>query len=267
MIALVGSSHWDVIARGVFPEPGAVSVGEVTHEGPAGGTLNSASHLIDRRPLLISQAPSEPQPLHADLLARMEFVGAAVPTLSGATIIIGETGERSIFLARRPTAWPDSPARLAAADVIDWHWTAPGALLDRYAPLMKGRVVCSIRSLDDLIARGVRPSVIVDSSTDTAGPDDARLMASGCDCCIVTDGASGGAYWVDGTWIRYEAVPTPVVDAAGCGDAFRAGVLAGIDDGLSIAATIARAAQLGADAARFPGPNAWMRSVDPGARK
>jgi sugar/nucleoside kinase (ribokinase family) len=261
MIALVGSTHWDVIVRGVFPGPGAVSVGEVTHEGPAGGTLNSASHLVGRRPLLISQTPTTPHPRHAQLLAEMDVVGAVVPTLSGATVMIGERGERSILLARRPAAWPDPPSRLASADVIDWHWTAPAALLDCYGPLMKGRVVCSIRSLDDLVSHGVRPSVIVDSCADIDRPDERRLRASGCDWCVMTDGENGGCYWAGGAWSDYPASPTDVVDAAGCGDAFRAGVLAGIDDGLSVEATVARAAKWGADAARFPGPNGWMAGV------
>jgi sugar/nucleoside kinase (ribokinase family) len=261
MIALVGSTHWDVIVRGALPHPGAVAVGEVTHEGPAGGTLNSASYLIERRPLIISQTPVDPHPRHADLLARMDVEAAVVPTLSAATVVIGATGERTILLARRPSAWPSPPARLAGAAVIDWHWTAPRALLQSYAPLMQGRVVCSMRSVDDLLGCGVRPSAIVDSSSDSDQPAHARLVASGCDWCVLTDGENGGAYWVDGTWTEYAAVPTQVVDAAGCGDAFRAGVLAGIEDGLTIEATVERAAQWGAEAATSAGANRWMRAI------
>jgi sugar/nucleoside kinase (ribokinase family) len=265
VIALIGSTHWDVTVRGAFPSSGAVAVGEVTHEGPAGGTLNTATYLVSRSPLLITQCPAEPHPLHAAALEGMQVIAADVEALSQATIVVSGTGERSIFLAKRPPAWPAAPEILADADVIDWHWTAPAALLDTYGPLMPGRVLCSVRSVESLLDHGIRPWAIVDSVTDVVRPEGDWLEAMGCEWCIITDGARGGTYWVDGQWHPYRAVPTNVVDATGCGDAFRAGVIAAIDDRLAVADAVQQGAEWGANAARCPGANRWVSALETAA--
>lgn len=262
MIALIGSTHWDVIARGAFPQEGGVAVGQVTHEGPAGGTINTASHLRSRRPLLISQSPTDPDPGYVDLVAEMEVVAAPVKALNQATIVIGPDGERSVFLARRASAWPKAPARLADATVIDWHWTAPTELLSDYAPLMRGRIVCSVRSVGTLREHGLTPWAIVDSVKDVSVPEDTWLSDSRCAWCVMTDGAAGGRYWSAEIWRSFPAVLTNVVDVTGCGDAFRAGLLDALDDEVEIEEAVQRGASYGAEAARHAGPNRWLRAVD-----
>jgi sugar/nucleoside kinase (ribokinase family) len=258
LIALIGSSHWDVTATGAFPARGAVSVGEVMLEGPAGSTLNTASHLLARRPLLITQRPHALDPRHAELLAGVDLVAADVDVLSSAMIVFDAEGERSIFLVRRHTPWPAAPPLLTQADVVDWHWTAPADRLAEYAPLLRGRVVTPIRSVEALLAHGVRPWAVIDSLSDAAMPDPGWLADAGCAWCIMTLGAGGGRYWVEGAWFSYPAVETEVVDTIGCGDAFRAGILAAIDDGLDLEEAVLLAAEWGARAARAAGANRFM---------
>jgi sugar/nucleoside kinase (ribokinase family) len=259
MISLIGATNWDVVVSGELPDPGRVAVAEVMYEGPAGSTVNAASHLLDRRPLLITQVPARLDPRHADLLSRVELVAAQVEALNLALVGIGEEGERTILLATRPTSWPAPPPALAKAAVVDWHWTVPAEILPSYAPLLHGAVVATARSVPALLEHGVAPFAVVDSLTDAEPPGDRWLRKSGCRWCVVTEGAGGGRYWVDGRWQAYSAAPAAeVVDSSGCGDAFRAGLLAAIDDGWGIERAVTLAARLGAEAAALPAANRFL---------
>lgn len=71
-------------------------------------------------------------------------------------------------------------------------------------------------------------------------------VARGCRLAVCTDGGSGAlALDADG-WISVGTAPATVVDTNGAGDAFLAGLLAGVLDGLPTTAALARASAVGA---------------------
>ena len=74
-------------------------------------------------------------------------------------------------------------------------------------------------------------------------------VARGCRLAVCTDGGDGAlALDADG-WIEVPAAPVAdVVDTNGAGDAFLAGLLSGVLDGLPVEAALARASAAGATA-------------------
>ncbi len=72
-------------------------------------------------------------------------------------------------------------------------------------------------------------------------------MASRLDALIVTRGAQGSSIYTDGTRIDIPvATADPIVDPTGCGDAYRAGLLYGLNHGLGWEATAQLASVIGA---------------------
>jgi len=90
-------------------------------------------------------------------------------------------------------------------------------------------------------------------------------VARGCRLAVCTDGAAG-ALALDGDgWITVGTAPASVVDTNGAGDAFLAGLLTGVLDGLPVTAALARAAAVGALAVgtrALGAPHATLGEVD-----
>src|SRR5690606_39077589 len=83
----------------------------------------------------------------------------------------------------------------------------------------------------------------------------AGLLCRGVQTVLVKLGAEGArAHTRDGVW-HVPAVPVTAVDTVGAGDAFTAGYLSGLLDGLDLAARRRRAVTLGAFA--FSGSGDW----------
>ena len=80
-------------------------------------------------------------------------------------------------------------------------------------------------------------------------------VARGCRLAVCTDGGDGAlALDADG-WIEVPAAPVAdVVDTNGAGDAFLAGLLSGVLDGLPVEAALARASAAGAIGGDHPRP-------------
>ena len=100
----------------------------------------------------------------------------------------------------------------------------------------------------------VRQAHIVIASEDELGlvaPKDEsvaahELAASGVSQLVVKRGARGATVWHDGEAYHAPAIVVPVLDTIGAGDAFTAGYLSGVLDGLSPAAALDRGAVTGA---------------------
>jgi len=94
----------------------------------------------------------------------------------------------------------------------------------------------------------VRSAHIVIASDDELGlvaPDDesaaaAELAASGVSQLVLTRGARGATVWHEGEAHHAAAIPVAVLDTIGAGDAFTAGYLSGVLDGLSPATSLHR---------------------------
>lgn len=74
----------------------------------------------------------------------------------------------------------------------------------------------------------------------------AELSASGVRMLVVKRGAHGASAYSDGHVVHAPAVPVTVRDTIGAGDAFTAGYLSGVLDGLQVAAALERGTVTGA---------------------
>ena len=100
----------------------------------------------------------------------------------------------------------------------------------------------------------VRRAHIVIASEDELGlvaPQDEsvaaqELAASGVNQLVIKRGARGATVWHDGEAHHAPAIAVPVLDTIGAGDAFTAGYLSGVLDGLSPAAALHRGTVTGA---------------------
>jgi len=102
----------------------------------------------------------------------------------------------------------------------------------------------------------VRRAHIVIASEDELGlvvsdPQDesaaaGELAAYGVNQLIIKRGARGATVWHEGAAHHAAAIPVPVLDTIGAGDAFTAGYLSGVLDGLSPAAALHRGTIAGA---------------------
>lgn len=73
-----------------------------------------------------------------------------------------------------------------------------------------------------------------------------ELLARGVQQVIIKRGAAGASAWADGSRTSLPARTVPVVDTVGAGDAFTAGYLSALLDGLDMEARLDRAVTLGA---------------------
>jgi 2-dehydro-3-deoxygluconokinase len=79
------------------------------------------------------------------------------------------------------------------------------------------------------------------------------LAAQGVDQVIIKRGADGATGWIDGQPHQVAAHQVLVRDTVGAGDAFTAGYLSALLDGLDIQARLERGAVLGAFAVGYSG--------------
>ncbi|MFF0793514.1 sugar kinase [Streptomyces spiralis] len=98
------------------------------------------------------------------------------------------------------------------------------------------------------------PLIAGDDGTDDEEARVAQLLAAGAREVVVKRGRDGAElYGSDGHRIRRPAHPVPVVDTVGAGDAFCAGYLSGLLDGLPPAERLRRACTTGAFAVATAG--------------
>jgi 2-dehydro-3-deoxygluconokinase len=81
----------------------------------------------------------------------------------------------------------------------------------------------------------------------------AELAARGVEQVVLKRGAAGATAWCDGDPLSVPARTVPVVDTVGAGDAFTAGYLSALLDGLPVPERLRRGAVLGAFAVSAPG--------------
>ncbi|MBG6212857.1 MAG: sugar kinase [Cryobacterium sp.] len=104
------------------------------------------------------------------------------------------------------------------------------------------------RSADIVIASDDELALIATSagSPEAEGWAAAELAACGVKALIIKRGADGASAFTDGQVVHAPAVPVTVRDTIGAGDAFTAGYLSGVLDGLPVAAALARGTVTGA---------------------
>jgi 2-dehydro-3-deoxygluconokinase len=96
-----------------------------------------------------------------------------------------------------------------------------------------------VRSADIVIASEDELGLVVtEPSQESAAADE--LAESGVSHLVIKRGARGATVWHDGSAHHAAAIPVAVLDTIGAGDAFTAGYLSGVLDGLSPAAALHR---------------------------
>jgi 2-dehydro-3-deoxygluconokinase len=100
-----------------------------------------------------------------------------------------------------------------------------------------------VRSADIVIASEDELGLVAPADEAAAA---AELGEAGVSQLVITRGAGGATVWQDGAAHDAQAVPVAVRDTIGAGDAFTAGYLSGVLDGLSPAVALHRGTVVGA---------------------
>ena len=102
-----------------------------------------------------------------------------------------------------------------------------------------------VRSADIVIASEDELGLVVSDPQDESAAA-GELAAYDVNQLVITRGARGATVWHEGVAHHAAAIAVPVLDTIGAGDAFTAGYLSGVLDGLSPAAALRRGTVTGA---------------------
>jgi 2-dehydro-3-deoxygluconokinase len=102
-----------------------------------------------------------------------------------------------------------------------------------------------VRSADIVIASEDELALVVAEPRNESAAA-GELTAYGVKQLVITRGARGASVWHGGTAHHVAAIPVTVLDTIGAGDAFAAGYLSGVLDGLTPAAALHRGTVTGA---------------------
>lgn len=255
-----GPASWNTLVRlPALPEPRSQTLFASGHHDGLGGTsagkaLTLAALGVDVTLRTVLGDDREGGLVRAALAhPRIAVVAQPVETTERHVNLMAEDGSRvSIYLELPAPA----PGPVPSFDGID---VAVLDLADHSRPLLPAAraagvpVWCDVHD-DDGIADYPRDFV---AAADVLLVSAARLtdprayvrdaVARGCRLAVCTDGGAGAlALDADG-WIEVPAAPVDeVVDTNGAGDAFLAGLLSGVLDGLPVEACLARASATGA---------------------
>ena len=255
-VAVVGHVEWvEFIQVPGFPLRGGITPGDGAFTHAGGGAVVAAAvmaelgHPVDFYCALGDDADG--QAAASELAARGITVHAAwrpAPTRRVVTLLEPE-GERTIItLGERIEPHGDDPLpwdRLDDARAV--YFTAGDAGAARQA--RRARVlVATPRARNGLETEEVRIDALVYSAGDQDERGWAQQLAERTRLMVETEGGDGGRWWGESEG-RWPSVPVPGSprDDYGCGDAFAAGLTAGLGDGLDLLAAAGVGARCGAE--------------------
>jgi sugar/nucleoside kinase (ribokinase family) len=261
VLTFIGAALWDYLfAVPALPTHGQSLHAELLGSNPAGTAANSAAYVasLDERVTLISRVGDD------ELGQRYRARCAQLPTLSTlwlpadgptklCTIFITPDGERTFVSAsasEKAVAADTTPAvetALANTDIL-WLTTTDTRKRELYTALCPGKHGLPLQYHAQEADTGHHWDYVVGSAEDAATPDLTTLKD--VELCVITMGAAGGLYSQAGAvWQRFSAVSAAsVVDTCGAGDAFLAGLLAGLHRQYSAEDAIALGSRCGAKA-------------------
>jgi ribokinase len=264
-LAVVGHVEWAEFLR----VPRLPTAGEITHvtdrwETAGGGGAVSAvqlARLAGRATLFTALGDDQLGHRAADELGRLGLEVRATfregQPQRRVIVHLEPTGERTI------TVIGDRMGP-SGADALGWgvpefdavYLTAGDVGAVRAA--RRARVLtATARALATLRKAKVSLDALVRSDLDAGERYEEGELAPPPDVVVATERSSGGRWEAsNGSRGRYEAVepPGPVSDTYGCGDAFAAGLTAGLGGGLRIDEALGLAARCGAWVASLDGP-------------
>jgi 2-dehydro-3-deoxygluconokinase len=139
--------------------------------------------------------------------------------------------------AAQSAAYAVRLARDAGAMVsVDVNYRAGLWTPEQARPVLSTLVRCA-----DIVIASEDELALVVSGTEGESAAADQLGASGVSQLVITRGARGATLWYDGSAHYATARPVTVLDTIGAGDAFAAGYLSGLLDGISPASALHRA--------------------------
>jgi ribokinase len=261
----VGHVEWAEFLR----VPHLPSGGEITHvtdrwETPAGGgavTAVQLARLAGQATLFTALGDDELGHRAADELERLGLDVRA--TFRGdqpqrrVIVHLEPTGERTItVIGDRMGPRGDDPLGWEHFD-FDAVYFSAGDVGAVHAA-RRGRVLtATARALATLADAHVQLDALVRSALDEGERYEDGDLTPAPELVVATEHAAGGRWETrDGSRGRYEAIeaPGPVRDTYGCGDAFAAGLTAGLAADLDVGESLQLAARCGAWVASLDGP-------------
>ncbi|MEZ0449377.1 carbohydrate kinase family protein [Cellulomonas sp. ICMP 17802] len=278
-----GPASWNTLIRlAALPEPRSQTLFASSHHDGLGGTSAGKALTLaalgvdvtlrtalgdDREGGLVRAALAHP---------RIDLVAQGVARTERHVNLMADDGSRVSVYLELPNPEPGAVPSFDGVDV------AVLDLADHSRPLLDAAraagvpVWCDVHDDDgvagyprDFVAAAdvllVSAASLADRRAYLAG-----AVARGCRLAVCTDGAAGAlALDADG-WIEVPATPVAeAVDTNGAGDAFLAGLISGVLDGLAVECALARASATGALAVTtrdLGAPTATVDSVDELAR-
>lgn len=284
-VTVVGDALLDVRAAPVAPIRPGGDVAASISLGPGGQGANLAVRLARRgvRTRLVCRVADDPA---GDLIRRaiiadgVELIDIAAPSTGAVVVVLDASGERTM-LSQRVSLLESGLPSASVASVLDADWLVVSGyvLLEKSAGLSATgetprRVVagCSLDPAQagqwERAARSLAPHLVV------LNEDEARALSPNSDdvaelsghlgerlgAIVVVTQPSGAMATLSGE--KLEAVaprPSAVVDTTGAGDAFTAGLVAGLlevpwpPDTSALRATMAAAAELASAVTAVPG--------------
>jgi len=255
-VAVIGHVEWVTHALGPLPRHGEIAVLSDPFDEPAGGGAVSAAQaakLGARCRFYTALGDDDPARRSGEALAALGIDVLAArrgEPQRRALSVVGRGYDRTILVIG-PPQWPrrDDPlpwGDLAHMDAVYFTGDDPATLR---AARAARHVVVSARRLHVLARSGVRADVLVASAADPGEAVSLHELPVRPRALVVTEGARGGRYLVDGEpERRYPPAPVPgtPVDSYGSGDSFAAGLTVGLGRGLTLAEAIALGARCGA---------------------
>ncbi|MCY0869764.1 MAG: sugar kinase, partial [Firmicutes bacterium] len=167
-------------------------------------------------------------------------------------------GARFVFVTGITAALAES-CRAAVFELIAWareHGVAvvfdPNMRYKLWTESVARPILQAIASQADIVLPGIDEARLLTGCADEVQAADA-LMSKGPSTVVIKLGERG-AYFASAGERGYASVPTvPVVDEVGAGDAFAAGVVSGLLDGLTLPAAARRGCEFGAAVVGVPG--------------
>jgi ribokinase len=294
LVVVIGSVNVDhVVTAESFPSPGQTILGRTARIAPGGKGANQAvaAASAGARTAMIARVGDDPE---ADS-ARAGLAARGVDVHKVTSVPGGETGTAWITVAagdntiivvpganhRWPRAGDPTEGAGLTADVVLAQLEIPLDVVTRAAAACRGRFVLNAAPAaelpDELISRcdvlivNEHEQAVISGRPDTGGSADpaavneahAALRARGAKAVVTTLGEAGAIITdVDGTSTAIPAIPAPVTDTTGAGDAF-VGVFAArlaAGDSLMQAARLGTAA--GSLAVRTAGAQHYHADLD-----
>lgn len=254
MNGVVGHVEWaDFLELGRFPRAGEITHATAAREGAGGGGAMAARAMAALGGRCVFWT-SLGRPVRELGLAGVEVRAQEFAGAQRRVVVLVAAAERTIVVSGERHV-PRGPLDMPPLEGV--YLCGGDAAAVSSAREAARALVVTPRAGDALLESGADFDVVVASAHDP-GEGIPPELAARAGAVVLTEGAAGGSWQLrDGRRGRWEpaAVPGPVADSYGCGDAFAAALAIGLGAGRPLADAVRYAARAGAVALTCPAPD------------